>query len=218
MFKLWFCFSLHIALISQYFQLIKIKFKAPHDFWSISKALIFLIALFWWEIEIASIFNWENKGLEIDKTTNEVKTIHSYIACSMIKPCTQSSSHLAWPRISPLEQLWFRCCTFHVVILMHKTIIMHVASSLPSTACILEHAYITCSKWQHGELIMLIKAAAKMICVVRVLLTQSILALNVKYQFAISAQPLKIMKQARDESQEMRGILRTLFLREDIGV
>ena len=47
---------------------------------------------------------------------------------------------------------------------------------------------------------MLIKAAAKMICVVRVLLTQSILALNVKYQFAISAQPLKIMKQARDES------------------
>ena len=65
---------------------------------------------------------------------------------------------------------------------------------------------------------MLIKAAAKMICVVRVLLTQSILALNVKYQFAISAQPLKIMKQARDESQKMRGILRTLFLREDIGV
>ena len=67
MFKLWFCFSLHIALISQYFQLIKIKFKAPNDFWSISKALIFLIALFWWEVEIASIFNWENKGLEIDK-------------------------------------------------------------------------------------------------------------------------------------------------------
>ena len=81
-----------------------------------------------------------------------------------------------------------------------------------------EHAYITCSKWRHGELIMLIKAAAKMICVVRVLLTQSILALNVKYQFAISAQPLKIMKQARDESQKMRSILRTLFLREDIGV
>ena len=41
-----FALLVHIALISQYFQLIKIKFKAPNDFWSISKALIFLIALF----------------------------------------------------------------------------------------------------------------------------------------------------------------------------
>ena len=35
---------------------------------------------------------------------------------------------------------------------------------------------------------------------------------------AVLFMPLKIMKQARDESQEMHGILRTLFLREDIGV
>ena len=40
---------------------------------------------------------------------------------------------------------------------------------------------------------MLVKvASAKMICVVRVFLTQSTLALNVKYQFAISAQRLKM--------------------------
>ena len=39
---------------------------------------------------------------------------------------------------------------------------------------------------------MLVKvASAKMICVVRVFLTQSTLALNVKYQVAISAQRLK---------------------------
>ena len=42
---------------------------------------------------------------------------------------------------------------------------------------------------------MLVKvASAKMICAVSVLLTQSTLALNVKYQFAISAQRSKIRK------------------------
>lgn len=46
---------------------------------------------------------------------------------------------------------------------------------------------------------MLVKAAAaKMICIVCVFLKKSVLALNVKYQFAISAQHLTIMKQARD--------------------
>ena len=50
---------------------------------------------------------------------------------------------------------------------------------------------------------MLVKVvSAKMICVVRVFLTQSTLALNVKYQFAISAQRLKIMKQAMDGQRE----------------
>lgn len=50
---------------------------------------------------------------------------------------------------------------------------------------------------------MLVKvASAKMICVVPVFLTQSTLALNVKYQFATSAQRLKIMKQAMDGQQE----------------
>ena len=49
---------------------------------------------------------------------------------------------------------------------------------------------------------MLVKAAAaKKICVVRVLLTQSILALNVKYQFAIIVQRSKITKKARDGRQ-----------------
>ena len=43
---------------------------------------------------------------------------------------------------------------------------------------------------------MLVKvASAKMIYVVRVFLTQSTLALNVKYQFAISDQRLKIMRE-----------------------
>lgn len=52
---------------------------------------------------------------------------------------------------------------------------------------------MTSSKWRRGELIVVIKeAAAKKICVVRVLLTQSILALIVKYQFAISVQRSKI--------------------------
>ena len=43
---------------------------------------------------------------------------------------------------------------------------------------------------------MLVKvASAKMIYVVHVFLTQSTLALNVKYQFAISAQRLKILNK-----------------------
>ena len=50
---------------------------------------------------------------------------------------------------------------------------------------------------------MLVKVASvKVICVVGAFLTQSTLALNVKYQFAISAQRLKIMKQAMDRPQE----------------
>ena len=43
-------------------------------------------------------------------------------------------------------------------------------------------------------------ASAKMICAVRVFLTQSTLALNVK--FAVSAQRLKITKKAMDGQQE----------------
>ena len=46
MFKLWFCFTRSYSVNISVLQLVKIKFKAPHDFWSISKALIFLIALF----------------------------------------------------------------------------------------------------------------------------------------------------------------------------
>ena len=54
-----------------------------------------------------------------------------------------------------------------------KNIIMYFASSLPQRACVLELVYVTCSKWRRGELLMLVKvASAKMICVVRVFLTQ----------------------------------------------
>ena len=51
--------------------------------------------------------------------------------------------------------------------------IMYFASSLPQRACVLELVYVTCSKWRRGELVMLVKvASAKMICLVRVFLTQ----------------------------------------------
>jgi len=49
---------------------------------------------------------------------------------------------------------------------------------------------------------MLVKVASAKICVVHVFLTQSTLALNVQCQFAISAQRLKIMKQAIDGQRE----------------
>ena len=67
MFKLWFCFSHSYSVNISVLSVSQNQVQSPPWFWSISKALIFLIALFWWEIEIASIFNWENKGLEIDK-------------------------------------------------------------------------------------------------------------------------------------------------------
>ena len=73
---------------------------------------------------------------------------------------------------------------------------MYFGSSLAQRACVLELVYVTRLKLRRGELLMLVKvASAKMIYVVRVFLTQSTLALNVKYQFAISDQRLKIMRE-----------------------
>ena len=70
---------------------------------------------------------------------------------------------------------------------------MYFASSLPQRACVLELVYVTRSKWRRRELLMLVKVddTAKMT-----------FALNFKYQFTMSAQRLKIVKQAMDGQRE----------------
>lgn len=73
---------------------------------------------------------------------------------------------------------------------------MYFASSLPQRAFVLEHVYVTL-KGDVKRYLCLSK-----ICAVRVFLKQITLAIKDKYQFPLSTQRLKIMKQAVDGQQK----------------